>query len=79
MMTFSAALQSQSVVIECSTKRKATGVNSSDLRDIVVAHTGHSSQLVFDANDRTAQSLRTIDSVSLKPTSISRSLVQSVG
>ncbi len=41
-------------------EKKAAGVNSSDLHNLVVAHTGQSSQLVSDATGRIAQFLATI-------------------
>jgi hypothetical protein len=41
-------------------KEKVAELNSSDLRDIVVAHTGHSSQLFPVATGRNAQFLSTV-------------------
>jgi hypothetical protein len=51
-------------LVSCSyehglTKREATGVNHSDLRNMMVAHTGQSSQLFSVASGRNAQVLAT--------------------
>jgi hypothetical protein len=41
-------------------KRKVAGIDHSDLVNIVVAHTGHSSQLFLVATGRNAQFLATV-------------------
>src|SRR3954447_23006832 len=51
-------------VLQTLLGKRAAGVKSSDLRHIVVAHTGHSSQLFPVATGRNAQFVATISAES---------------
>jgi hypothetical protein len=48
------------VLLTLSAKRKGHWSNHSDLRHILVAHTGQSSQLFVDGSGRNAQFLTTV-------------------